>query len=363
MQPADSDDLVVSTPERVAFQYPVAGLGSRFLAQLIDMAVLILIFLVFAYAGASLGKALNNSGLTLLILLLVSFVLLFGYFLISEAIWSGQTIGKRALRLRVVGDRGEPLRFNQAVTRNLVRVVDFLPLMYAVGIITVFANRRNKRLGDFAAGTLVVRERQRVSLFDLASAAPAALAPQAPAPSIWDRPAPPAPGAGTITASGPPKPMDPALRRLVVAYAARRSDLPMARRQAVAARAAAALRAALPDVVAAAGPLAALDQLAEAEGVTPARRMHPQATGAMTLGIISLALCVFFYYVFEIFAMGFGIVTVLLARNALRAIRARPHELRGEDRAKTARLLGFLGVGIAAVILLFQFLAVVGSGS
>ena len=114
MQPVDSDDLVVSTPERVSFQYPVAGLGSRFLAQAIDMAVLVAIFLVLLYAANAVGKTTGDQRLALLIFILVSFILLFGYFWALEAIWSGQTLGKRALRLRVVGDQGEPLRFSQA---------------------------------------------------------------------------------------------------------------------------------------------------------------------------------------------------------------------------------------------------------
>src|SRR6202022_5167264 len=135
------------------------------------------------------------------------------------------TLGKRATRLRVVGDHGEPLTLGQAAIRNLVRIVGFLPIFYAIGMLTLFINGRGKRLGDFAAGTLVVRDRERISLYDLAST-PAAAAPEPkPASSIWSTP-------GTATTAAPAgpsgaieRPLRPALRRLVVAYAARRGLL------------------------------------------------------------------------------------------------------------------------------------------
>src|SRR5579871_6293933 len=187
MQPPDaSDDLVVSTPERVAFQYEVAGIGSRFLAQMLDVVAIGAIQLVITILAASLGGIFSAGQLAALVEIILSFLLLAGYFLISEAAMNGQTIGKRAFRLRVVGDQGQPITIAQAAIRNLVRVVDFLPVLYAVGIVTMFANRRAKRLGDFAAGTLVVRDKERINLFDLAGTAtqpePEAAAPPS---SIW----------------------------------------------------------------------------------------------------------------------------------------------------------------------------------
>ena len=357
MQGADSDDLVVSTPERVSFQYPVAGLGSRFLAQVIDMAVLVGVFLILTFGASALGAAFGDRRLVALLVVLISFVLLFGYFWAFEAVWSGQTPGKRALRLRVVGDQGEPLRFSQAAIRNLVRIVDFLPVGYAIGIITVFANVRNKRLGDLAAGTLVVRERQRVSLFDLASVPSPAEQPNAmpaPAPSIWSQPSSPVPGSRSTV----PEPaqaqasLNGALRRLVVAYAARRNDLPAFRRQAIADQAQVALRKALPEVVATAGPLAALELLAEREGITPKRPLPQRSTAALTFGICGFvaSLLPFFW---PIEAVGFvcGIIAIVLAVGALRIVRARPHEFQGEDRARTGRILGMAAIGISLFVL------------
>ncbi len=183
MHPPDaSDDLVIPTPERVAFQYEIAGIGSRFLAQILDSLVITVILIAITILAASLGGVFGSGELALLIEIILGFILLAGYFLVSEAAWNGQTLGKRAARLRVVGDHGEPLTLGQAAIRNLVRIVDFLPVFYAIGMLTLFINGRGKRLGDFAAGTLVVRDRERVSLYDLSSAPAAALAAPPPAP-------------------------------------------------------------------------------------------------------------------------------------------------------------------------------------
>ncbi|HZC76225.1 MAG TPA: RDD family protein, partial [Ktedonobacterales bacterium] len=292
MQPPDaSDDLVVSTPERVAFQYEIAGIGSRFLAQIVDSLVIIVIATAITILAVAVGGILGDGGLAALIEIILGFILLAGYFLISEAVWNGQTLGKRAARLRVVGDRGEPLTLAQAAIRNLVRIVDFLPLFYGIGMLTLFIGGRGKRLGDFAAGTLVVRDRERISLYDLAGSAAGETSAPAPASSIWSAQAT---SSGSSTpAAAAPAPIDPVLSRLVVAYAARREQLPMARRQALALNAEAALRRALPGVVATAGPLAALDQLAEREGISPLRPMHRGAASAMTWGVVTL---VFFWF-------------------------------------------------------------------
>jgi uncharacterized RDD family membrane protein YckC len=179
MQPPDaSDDLIISTPERVAFQYEIAGIGSRFLAQIIDSLIITVVLTAITILAAALGGIFNSGDLALLVFVILGFILLAGYFLVSEAVWNGQTLGKRSVRLRVVGDHGEPLSLGQSTIRNLVRIVDFLPVFYGIGMLTVFINGRGKRLGDFAAGTLVVRDKQRISLYDLVNAGDPRSGPQ-----------------------------------------------------------------------------------------------------------------------------------------------------------------------------------------
>jgi len=348
MQPPDtSDDLVISTPERVAFQYEIAGIGSRFLAQIIDSLIITVVLIAFTILAGALGGIFNSGELALLVEVILAFILLAGYFLISEAVSNGQTLGKRSVRLRVVGDHGEPLTLGQAPIRNLVRIVDFLPVFYGIGMLTLFINGRGKRLGDFAAGTLVVRDRQRISLYDLGGVkADSTAAPSTSSvSSIWSSPSP----AGEAPPGGSPPPpltLDPGLRRLVVAYASRREELPMARRQALAQSAEPALRRALPEVVATGGPLAALDQLAEREGITPHRPMHRGASAAMTWGVATL---VFFWM--PLIAIPTGILSMVFGTSAIRAIRGEPNRYQGDDRARTGRLLGIIGLAVTSVLL------------
>src|SRR5438876_7998451 len=169
-QPLPDTDLVVSTPERVSFDYQVAGLGTRGVAQILDLLIVgALLFAVFFVAVAAASYTQSGTVGTL-VFAFGAFVVVFGYFWISEALFSGQTLGKRAFRLRAVGDRGEPLTWMQAGIRNVVRIVDFLPYGYGVGVVALFANGKGKRLGDLAAGTIVVKDSDFVALWQLGGA-------------------------------------------------------------------------------------------------------------------------------------------------------------------------------------------------
>src|SRR2546427_4212729 len=203
-QPLPDTDLVVSTPERVSFDYQVAGLGTRGIAQILDLLIVTgLLLAVFFFAGAAAATTRSDVVRTL-IDLFGAFVVIFGYFWISEAIFSGQTLGKRALRLRVVGDRGEPLTWVQAGIRNVIRIVDFLPYGYGVGVIVLFANGRGKRLGDLAAGTIVVKDSDSVGLWQLARPA-FRMPPPPPAPP----PGPPSRALSPPRTPPPPPPPPP----------------------------------------------------------------------------------------------------------------------------------------------------------
>ena len=168
---ADAYDL--RTPEQVDLEYEVAGLGSRFIAILIDsliqVAVMIAVVAAFAFGAALLGvtgRRLFGGDGTLAVVLgiavavLLVFLITWGYFVIFELTWNGQTPGKRAAGIRVITTRGEPITLVHTFVRNLVRIVDYLPTSYMVGAVVILATRRAQRLGDLAAGTIVVKERR-----------------------------------------------------------------------------------------------------------------------------------------------------------------------------------------------------------
>jgi uncharacterized RDD family membrane protein YckC len=156
------DQLSIDTPEQVALEFPLAGVGSRFLALAIDMLLQIAIALLVlaAVAGAwSLLRPRSGGPWFLAVVIIAGFLLFYGYFAGFEAFWHGQTPGKRLVGLRVLSVTGRPARIDEAILRNLLRVIDQLPGVYAIGIVTMLISSRNQRLGDLAAGTVVVHEK------------------------------------------------------------------------------------------------------------------------------------------------------------------------------------------------------------
>jgi len=159
-------DYRVLTPERVSLQYDIAGVGSRGPAVLIDTTIqaVLLVVLALAFGGSVavfnsvLGQSDTFDAVVIALFLVVLFALSSGYFILFEIVMNGQTPGKRIVGLRVLRENGYPIRPVDSVVRNLVRIVDALPFGYAVGVLTMLLNARSKRLGDFAAGTIVVRE-------------------------------------------------------------------------------------------------------------------------------------------------------------------------------------------------------------
>jgi len=148
----------VVTPEYVEFHFVLAGLYSRFLAWLLDSVLVV--FGTIAVLSALQGLATVSEGFFSALAAIVWFLLDWGYSITLEAAWSGQTVGKRLLSLRVIQESGVRIGFYHAVLRNLVRPLDRLPLMYLVGGGAALASRGQQRLGDLLAGTIVVRERR-----------------------------------------------------------------------------------------------------------------------------------------------------------------------------------------------------------
>lgn len=153
-RPATRLDTVreVYTPEGVALRLPAAGPVPRAVAWSIDFAIR---FSVYFLGAVTLGL-LGNTGMGLQLLLV--FTLLWGYPVLFEVLWSGQTPGKRALGLRVIAADGAPVGWMASFARTLLRTVDFLPFFYGIGLVACYADPWNRRLGDLVARTLVIHD-------------------------------------------------------------------------------------------------------------------------------------------------------------------------------------------------------------
>jgi uncharacterized RDD family membrane protein YckC len=166
--PVPGENLVVETPEQTSIEFPLAGIGSRFLAVLIDtliqIAVATVLVLLFVGASFALPDAFESpsarAGIWIAAILIIAvFLLFYGYFILFESIWNGQSPGKRLTHLRVIKDSGQPITPVDAVARNLLRIIDQLPAAYGVGVLCAWISPQSKRLGDYVAGTVVVHEK------------------------------------------------------------------------------------------------------------------------------------------------------------------------------------------------------------
>lgn len=168
--------LELETPDHVLLRYDLAGGGNRGFAALIDAVIAALVvagsLFVASYAVRFLGLAgIQLSGLIVLLAVLIAW----SYFIVLEWLWQGQTVGKRMHGLRVIREDGAPAGFVAILIRNLVRIVDFLPGFYGLGLMVIILSPRSQRLGDIAAGTYVVRApRPQLDYFSLRTVTPIA---------------------------------------------------------------------------------------------------------------------------------------------------------------------------------------------
>lgn len=185
-----NDHLSVETPEQISINYQKAGVGSRFYAALLDTLLLGLIVLIGLYVnynflrefGEVLGNWLGAIGGILI------FAMFWGYFMLFEITTNGQSPGKYALGLRVIKDGGYPISFGDSAIRNLVRLVDFLPFFYGTGLIVMLISGNWQRLGDLAAGTLVVRTTRKTKVDLNQSITPTDISSDEPLYSDWIQP-------------------------------------------------------------------------------------------------------------------------------------------------------------------------------
>jgi len=166
--PAAGEKLIIETPEQTSIEFPLAGIGSRFLAILIDsliqIGVLIILALMivglgFSFRSAGFGRSSTAGVWIVAILIFLYFLLMYGYFILFESIWNGQTPGKRLTHIRVIKDSGQPITAIDAVGRNLLRIVDQMPFAYGIGVLCAWISPQSKRIGDYVAGTVVVHEK------------------------------------------------------------------------------------------------------------------------------------------------------------------------------------------------------------
>jgi uncharacterized RDD family membrane protein YckC len=170
------ETLDIQTPENVAFGYQVAGIGSRFLASLLDTIIVVLLQIVVIVVVALIVNAFGGSGSTfadqlsawvVAIFGLIASLFYWGYYIFFEMLWNGQSPGKRWVGLRVIRTDGTPITLSESLIRNLARLVDFLPAAYGIGVMTMFMDKQSRRLGDLAAGTLVVQDHAPISIQSL----------------------------------------------------------------------------------------------------------------------------------------------------------------------------------------------------
>lgn len=159
------DHVSIKTPEYVSLQFQTANLGSRSVAFIIDRVIIVLLQIIIGILGLlSIGGFEGLLGLSesafiiIAIVVLIFFMINYGYFFLFEYFYNGQTPGKRLMGIRVIHESGHQVTLLMSLIRNLIRLIDSLG-GYVVGILMVYFHPRNKRLGDLVAGTLVVHER------------------------------------------------------------------------------------------------------------------------------------------------------------------------------------------------------------
>ncbi len=160
-----SDALQIATAERVAVELPIAGLGSRAMAWLVDAALMSAVVLVSYFALTFFVADPVNAALELATGVRVGgavsvLLVLWSYWTIFEVRWNGQTPGKRLLQIRVVKTDGTPVTTFASATRNLLRLVDFFPVCYPLGTAVMLFDAQHRRIGDLLAGTLLIRDEQ-----------------------------------------------------------------------------------------------------------------------------------------------------------------------------------------------------------
>ena len=156
-------------------EFETAGVGSRTLAELLDVAVQLLVLLAVFIAAGFLANAVGGGAGTIavIVLIVVTFLVIVGYPVAMESLWNGRSLGKAAMGLRVVTIEGGPERFRHAAIRAIIGLFELWITFGSVAVLSVILTRRNQRLGDLSAGTIVLRERTATGASTVAMSFPA----------------------------------------------------------------------------------------------------------------------------------------------------------------------------------------------
>jgi uncharacterized RDD family membrane protein YckC len=151
----------IVTPEAVLLEFETAGVASRTIAELLDIAVQFggLVLVVMGISLAANGFGGSGEVAAVVVALVAFFLALVGYPVAMETFWNGRTLGKAAMGLRVVTREGAPERFRHAAIRAMIGLVEIYALLGIPAVISIITSRRDQRLGDLVAGTIVLRER------------------------------------------------------------------------------------------------------------------------------------------------------------------------------------------------------------
>jgi uncharacterized RDD family membrane protein YckC len=156
---SDLEHLLVDTPENVVFQYKLAGIGSRFIAAFLDNLLIAVMQILLLYLAFTLD--IRSTPVLVAFISLIAFGIVSGYYIFFEGTQNGKSPGKARMRLRVVKQDGTPIGMEEAILRNFLRLIDFLPAYYMLGVLVMFFDPYSRRLGDFVAGTVVIIDQSR----------------------------------------------------------------------------------------------------------------------------------------------------------------------------------------------------------
>ncbi len=162
--------FTIETPEQIDVAYDIAGIGSRFLAAMVDHFLIGTVLFFSCLALALAVDRISPGANVFLVAALFGigiFLTLCIYHIFFETVWNGQTPGKRLVGIRMLRTDGRPIGFLGSTIRNVIRLIDFFPAFYGVGFLAMFIDNRSRRLGDMAAGCIAVRERRQLTVAGL----------------------------------------------------------------------------------------------------------------------------------------------------------------------------------------------------